>query len=90
MRDCKFCHDGNLSHRFGPDYECVNGVLIDIDVAMEGPDPSTAFPPAPCNACRSCGGAGCKETGDCKACKGTGWKSGKEESQERLEEWRAQ
>ena len=34
--DCKHCRNGQFDNRFGEDVECVNGVLIDIDVAHEG------------------------------------------------------
>ncbi len=88
MSNCKFCKDGFLGHRFGADYECVNGVLIDIDVASEGWDPQTDYPPAPCECCPVCGGSGHEEaTATCATCNGTGWRSGENESQDRLEEW---
>lgn len=46
---CKFCQNGFLNNRFGQDVECVNGVLIDIDTAMEGAPKDEVFPVAPCH-----------------------------------------
>lgn len=82
MSDCKHCRNGWLENRYGEDVECVNGVLIDIDIAHEGWDRVQVYPPAPCEACQACGGAGCDQ------CNETGWRSGEYESTERLEEWR--
>lgn len=88
MADCKYCRNGWLENRYGQDVECVNGVLIDIDVATEGWDRSQAYPSAPCEACPVCGGAGHEDkSGDCPACNGSGWRSGENESQERLKGW---
>lgn len=81
---CRHCSNGYLDRG---DLECVNGVLIDIDVATEGWQRDVAYPPAPCEACDKCGGLGTRGRGNCRACNGTGWHSGKEESQERLFEW---
>lgn len=89
MSDCKHCTNGWLGPRFG-DTECVNGVLIDIDVATEGWCRHTAYPPAPCQACAICGGRGHTDAGDCGTCRGTGWKSGDSEGQARLVSWAAQ
>lgn len=47
---CKHCRSGFLDNRFGTDIECVNGVLIDIDVAHEGWARDVIYPPAPCIA----------------------------------------
>lgn len=47
---CPHCHNGFFGGRFGADVECVNGVLIDIDVAHEGYQRDVAYPPAPCIA----------------------------------------
>lgn len=82
---CTKCNNGYLGRG---DIECVNGVLIDIDVAHEGFQPDMAYPPGPCNACAVCHGAGWNDDGDCETCNGTGWKSGREEGQERLNAWR--
>lgn len=46
---CKFCESGWLNNRYGTDVECVNGVLIDIDVATEGWQRDVAYPVAPCH-----------------------------------------
>lgn len=46
---CKHCRNGFLDNRFGQDVECVNGVLIDIDVFHEGWDRSECFSVAPCH-----------------------------------------
>lgn len=80
MSECKHCQNGWLGERFGG-VECVNGVLIDIDEATEGWARDTAYPPAPCQSCDKCGGDGCQYCGD------TGWRSGTDESQERLDAW---
>ena len=52
MRErCKHCQNGWFSdQRYGTDVECVNGVLIDIDVAHDGWQTDTVYPPAPCIA----------------------------------------
>lgn len=53
MRDekCAHCSNGWFDdQRFGTDVECVNGVLIDIDVAHEGWQRDVVYPPAPCIA----------------------------------------
>lgn len=87
---CKFCQNGFLGNRFGEDVECVNGVLIDIDRATEGRSRAEAYPPAPCEACLVCGGAGHMDddsTPECETCHGSGWRSGENESQQRLEDW---
>lgn len=47
---CKHCQNGWFhDQRFGQDVECVNGVLIDIDVATEGWAPDVDYPVAPCH-----------------------------------------
>ena len=49
MVDCKHCKNGWFDdQRFGTDVECVNGVLIDIDVAREGWQRDVEYPSAPC------------------------------------------
>lgn len=83
---CTHCRNGWLDCG---DTECVNGVLIDIDVAHEGWQRDVCYPPAPCEACAKCGGSGRRGRGNCRACKGSGWRSGSDESQERLMEWSA-
>jgi hypothetical protein len=45
---CTHCRGGFFDGRFGQDVECVNGVLIDIDEAHEGPS-DTIYPVAPCH-----------------------------------------
>ncbi len=48
--NCKHCRNGFFEgQRYGQDVECVNGVLIDIDVAHEGYPRDTVFPVAPCH-----------------------------------------
>lgn len=84
---CLHCNNGWLDNRYGQDVECVNGVLIDIDVANEGWQGDVAYPPAPCQACEKCRGSGERGRGECRACQGTGWKSGRNDCQERLSEW---
>jgi hypothetical protein len=46
---CKHCLNGFLDNRFGQDVECVNGVLIDIDVATDGWPRDVHYPVAPCH-----------------------------------------
>jgi hypothetical protein len=47
---CKHCQNGWFDdQRFGQDVECVNGVLIDIDVYHEGWARDTILPVAPCH-----------------------------------------
>lgn len=46
---CKHCRNGFLDNKFGQDVECVNGVLIDIDVAHEGWQRDVNYPVAPCH-----------------------------------------
>ena len=67
---CPHCANGFLFNNYGQDVECVNGVLIDIDVANEGWEMDVDYPPAPCQR---------NKRGE--------WKSGRNESQERLSEW---
>ena len=70
------------------DFECVNGVAIDIDCYVEGPW-DTCYP-APCHPhyCKACMGTGeVEEDGgsvDCEACDGTGYTNGKNDSIARL------
>lgn len=87
MAKCAHCENGWLGNRFGQDVECVNGVLIDIDVAHEGWTEDEAYPSAPCEACPACKGASHHGESDCAACNSTGWKGGKNRSQELLEDW---
>lgn len=49
MSGCEHCRSGFLENRFGQDVECVNGVLIDIDVAHEGWQRDVNYPVAPCH-----------------------------------------
>ena len=52
MTDCKYCRGGFFERGskfyFGQDVECVNGVLIDIDEAHEGPS-DVEYALAPCH-----------------------------------------
>jgi hypothetical protein len=46
---CAHCKNGWFhDQRFGEDVECVNGVLIDIDIATEGWHQDETYPAAPC------------------------------------------
>jgi hypothetical protein len=48
--ECAHCRNGYFDdQRFGEDVECVNGVLIDIDVAHEGYHQDVSYPLAPCH-----------------------------------------
>lgn len=47
--ECRDCRNGWFDGKFGQDVECVNGVLIDIDEAHEGPPPDVDYPLAPCH-----------------------------------------
>lgn len=49
---CKLCRGGWFAGQFGPDVECVNGVLIDIDEAHDGQS-DVIYPVAPCHPCWS-------------------------------------
>ena len=83
---------GGLRCHLGGDYECINGVRIDVDVYTEGWDRHVIYPPAPChpNRCEKCGGSGDApedaETDDCAECHGTGYRGGIVDCQERLAE----
>lgn len=46
---CQHCIAGWFDGKYGPDTECVNGVLIDIDVATEGWQRDVVYPVAPCH-----------------------------------------
>lgn len=48
MKGCKHCDNGYFGGRYGQDVECVNGVLIDIDEAHDGPT-DTMYRVAPCH-----------------------------------------
>ena len=75
MTKCKHCNNGHFpEQQFGQDVECVNGVLIDIDVAHDGWSPDTVYPVAPCHPKWRAQKAGRRFDND---------------SQERLEEWAA-
>lgn len=87
MSKCKHCNNGYLERG---DVECVNGVLIDIDVAHEGWQRDVAYAPAPCMACEKCHGTGERGRGQCRACDGSGWLGGENLSQERLTGWASQ
>lgn len=45
-KPCPHCRNGWFE---GTDVECVNGVLIDIDVAHEGWQRDVSYPLAPCH-----------------------------------------
>ena len=64
MASCEHCRNGWLGNRYGEDVECVNGVLIDIDVFYEGWPRDACYPPAPCQACEKCRGTGERGRGD--------------------------
>jgi hypothetical protein len=65
---CALCRNGYL---WQGDLECVNGVLIDIDVAHEGWQRDVDYPPAPCEECSKCAGVGQTESGEtCIPCNG--------------------
>lgn len=66
MSDCAHCKNGFR----GSDVECVNGVLIDIDVFTEGWERDVVYPPAPCHPgyCDGCNGTGERDGGDCIQC----------------------
>lgn len=49
MSQCSHCKNGYLGNRFGQDVECINGVLIDIDVFHEGWQTDLCYPVAPCH-----------------------------------------
>lgn len=72
---CKHCRNGFLDNRVGQDVECVNGVLIDIDVAFEGWARDVDYPVAPCHPMWSRQQGSEDFPNDC---------------QERLEEWASQ
>lgn len=73
---CKHCRNGWFDVWFGgQDVECVNGVLIDIDVAHSGPG-DVVYPVAPCHPCWE------KQLSDPD---GETWEN---DSIERLEAWR--
>ncbi len=46
---CQHCRNGFLDNRYGQDVECINGILIDIDVACEGWQRDVHYPVAPCH-----------------------------------------
>ncbi len=90
MVDCKHCTHGFM----GGDVECVNGILIDIDVYHEGWESDVVYPPAPCHPayCWDCRGTGFApltdaraNSDDCASCDGTGYIDGKIDCEERLE-----
>lgn len=73
---CKHCLNGWFAYaKYGVDVECVNGVLIDIDIATEGWERDMLYPVAPCHPCWS------KQLKDAR---GETWEN---DCQERLEEW---
>ena len=50
MMNCKYCKNGWFDdQRFGADVECINGILIDIDVYHDGYPRNVFFPVAPCH-----------------------------------------
>lgn len=69
------------------DFECINGVAMDIDEWSEGFINDETRPLAPCHPgfCTSCSGTGYnKDTGDCPACNGEGNTLGQNDSIARL------
>lgn len=90
MAECVHCHRGNLRDAGYPsDFECVNGIAIDIDEAHEGWQPDVVYPPAPCHPayCPTCRGSGEQELGDCPDC--TAGYRGEIDCKDRLEAWAA-
>ncbi len=87
---------GGMRCNLGGDYECINGIRIDIDVYTEGWERDVIYPPAPChpNRCERCGGSGnateddaeLHNSNDCPECSGTGYKGGAVDCRERLAE----
>ena len=64
---CKHCQNGWFhDQRYGEDVECVNGVLIDIDVATEGWQRDVSYPVAPCHPAWGKQNAGRPFTNDCQ------------------------
>lgn len=68
--NCTHCGGtGYLADRGWPqDFECVNGVAIDIDEYTEGFERDLYYPPAPCHPqfhaeCLGCGCEGCEGSG---------------------------
>jgi hypothetical protein len=52
MSECPHCKNGFFDgNRYGQDVECVNGVLIDIDVFNDGFQHDVVYPVAPCHPC---------------------------------------
>lgn len=70
------------------DYECINGVAMDIDEYCEGPAMDVIRWLAPCHPkyCKTCRGTGEVDDGDCVACNGTGATDRVNDSIERLEQ----
>jgi hypothetical protein len=47
---CEHCKNGWFDNqRYGCDVECINGILIDVDVAHEGWHRDVIYPLAPCH-----------------------------------------
>ena len=47
---CRYCRNGWFEdQRFGQDVECINGILIDVDVAHDGRQTDVDYPVAPCH-----------------------------------------
>jgi len=78
------------SKGYPQDFECINGVAIDIDNYMEGSWDMGFVGPAPCHThyCVTCKGTGeVTEDGgaaDCDDCSGTGYTNQINDSIERL------
>tara|TARA_B100000678_G_C18224400_1_gene508231 strand:- start:776 stop:1150 length:375 start_codon:yes stop_codon:yes gene_type:complete len=77
---------------YAKDFECINGIAIDIDNYIEGSWDMGFVGPAPCHPhyCGSCKGTGevieDGGTADCEECDGTGYTNGVDDSIERLTE----
>lgn len=84
--NCRHCDNGHLGRG---DVQCVNGVLIDIDVAHDEYQLDVDYPPGPCFSCEKCGGSGYldEDYTPCPDCGETGWRSGVNRSQAFLAEW---
>lgn len=89
---CRSCRNGHIVG----DVECVNGILIDIDVFTEGHERDVVYPPAPCHPdfCTRCNGSGRASkalarklnSDDCPECDGSGYRGGRVDCQKRLAE----
>lgn len=85
---CQHCNNGwHGDAGYSRDFECKNGVAVDIDEWFEGLSLDVVRPLAPCHPgfCKACRGTGNGDGGDCEACNGTGNTLGPNDSLERLQ-----